>query len=218
MNKVKAEQEFTKITREKVSAYNTYWQTLIPKSDEDVFKRYLFTFCSVHTTWSGNLRGYNALKDLGWLRDKNDLRERLTKARCGMQNARTKFIWDFKEKFFDDPKYFYEMNDASWTDFRNKLVKEINGIGMAKVSFVLEMIYPLEAQISCLDTHSIQLYELPVVAFKSKKEVELYQEVEKHWVDKSNEYNVSAYVSRSIFWDLKQGYEDNKYWAHVLET
>jgi thermostable 8-oxoguanine DNA glycosylase len=141
----------------------------------------------------------------------------LTEAKCGMQNARTKFIWAFKEQFYSNPENFYKVTD-SWTNLRNKLVGEVNGIGVAKVSFVLEMCYPFEAQVSCIDIHSIKLYELPTEKFNTKNGMVLYQNVEKHWIDTSLKNNVSPYISRCLFWDRKQNKEDSSYWSNVFHS
>lgn len=217
MNTSKAERFFETVRPSTVKRYTDYWETIRPKTNDDFLRRYLFAFTSVHTSWKGNINGFNAIKDLGWLGDKENLRERLINSRCGMHNARTGYIWDFTEKFYANPLKYTKVQ-GDWTSYRNKLVEEINGIGMAKVSFTLEMCFPSEVEVTCIDTHGIQMYDLPFVGWKSKKEVECYEKTEKHWVECSKALNASPYITRSMFWDKKQNRRNTRYWSYVLEA
>src|SRR6185369_15453198 len=190
---------------------------LQPKTDKEVLKRYLFAITSVHTTWEGNVRGYNAIKDLGWVNDKENLRQRLIDSRCGMHNVRTESIWNFKKQFFQNIKQYSSIPE-NWQAHRNSLVKAISGLGMAKVSFTLEMLFPIDALVTCVDTHGIQLYEIPAPSFQTKKQVEICEQAENHWVKRSLEKNCSPYVARCIYWDALQKKSDSRYWSYVLEN
>ena len=59
----KADDFFKTFPVEKVEAYKDYWESVAPQTDGDIFRRYLFAYCSVHTSWQGNCRGYNAIKN-----------------------------------------------------------------------------------------------------------------------------------------------------------
>lgn len=144
-----------------VKRYNKHWEAIKPVTVDDIFRRYLFAFTSVHSTWQSNIRGYLALKDLSWVNNKNLLLSRLVWARCGVHNMRTKTIWAFKEQFYANPDRFCNV-DGDWRTYRNELVKEINGLGVTKVSFALEMCFPKEALVSCIDVHGLRLYGLDV--------------------------------------------------------
>ena len=216
MNTKPAEKFFETVRASTVDRYIDYWNDIKPTRPDDVLRRFLFAFTSVHTSWQGNVRGYNALKDLGWMKDKDDLLNRLKKARCGMYNVRTKAIWEFASKFYANVDYYCE-EPSDWTSYRNELVEDINGLGIAKVSFALEMCFPNEARLSCIDTHGIQLYELENRDFKSKKGLETYETVEKHWVDNSDDVDSPSYIARCIFWDKKQNRRNTRYWSYVLE-
>lgn len=216
MNHENAERFLETVKPSTVSRYSDYWAGLKPTTHDDFLRRYLFAFTSVHTTWSGNVRGYNALKDLGWVDDKEDLRTRLIGARCGMFNGRTENIWKFKNQFYANPDRYCKVQ-GDWKSYRNQLVKDISGLGMAKVSFTLEMLFPIETQVTCIDTHGIQLYELPFDGWQTRREVEMYESVEKHWVEASFAIGASPAVTRGIFWDKKQNRRNPRYWTYVLE-
>jgi len=63
LDKTKADIFFASFPREKVVSYKEYWESVRPQNTEDIFRRYLFAYCSVHTTWKGNCAGYNAIKN-----------------------------------------------------------------------------------------------------------------------------------------------------------
>jgi thermostable 8-oxoguanine DNA glycosylase len=210
---------FSNISKDEIRAYNQYWKTVTPKNNDDIFRRWLFAFTSIHTTWEGNVRGYNAIKDFNqWADNKEKLRELLIAAKCGLYNNRTEYIWDFKNAFFSNPKEFQKKRSESWVDLRDRLMNSCKGIGIAKVSFTLEMCYPHLAEVTCLDTHMIQLYELPLQKFDSGKGYTIYRQYEQDWITRSKALGVSPYITRSIFWDRKQKQHNSRYWSYVLES
>jgi hypothetical protein len=217
MNTTQANTFFDGVNQSTVNRYTDYWHGVRPITADDFLRRYLFAFTSVHTTWESNVRGYNALKDLSWVNDKDGLLARLIKARCGMHNNRTEYIWKFKEQFYNNLDLFTKVQ-GDWTSYRNRLVKEISGLGIAKVSFTLEMCFPKEAMVSCIDTWGIKLYELPTESFQSRKGIEMYELAEKHWVDRSIDIDASPMVTRSIYWDKLKKRRNPRYWSYVLEN
>jgi len=84
---------------------------------------------------------------------------------------------------------------------------------MAKVSFSLEMIYPNEAEVTCMDTHLFQAYGL-----NQTKHAKYYKDIEDYWLFKSRQSRVPSYIARCILWDRKQEQPDSRYWSYVLEN
>ena len=216
MNTTHADKFFDTVNKGTLERYTDYWHGVRPVTTDDFLRRYLFAFTSVHTTWKGNVRGYNALKNLGWVNDKENLRERLIDARCGMFNNRTETIWKFKDQFYANPDRFTKVQ-GDWIEYRNELVKEISGLGIAKVSFTLEMCFPKEAQVSCIDTWGIKLYELPTDKFMSRSGIEMYERAEKHWIDRCIDIDTPSMVARSVYWDKLRNRRTPRYWSYVLE-
>jgi ATP-dependent Clp protease ATP-binding subunit ClpA len=92
MSTSKADEFFKNFPKDKVVAYKDYWETVRPKNNDDIFRRYLFSFMSVHTTWKSNVNGYNAIKNFSdWMDNKEALREKIKNSGCGLYNNRTKF-------------------------------------------------------------------------------------------------------------------------------
>ena len=212
--KVKRVDEFfPTITPNEIATYNAHWDTLAPLDYLETFQRWLFAFCSVHTTWEANVRGYNAIRPwFGWHQDPKELNRLLTESRIGLQHNRTKFITEFCGKFWKEPGWYYKQEHETWVQYRNRLVKNTLGLGPAKVSFALELMYPQEANVTCLDTHMFQFYGLD-----QSKHASQYQALERHWCGKARGHGVSPTVARAIFWDRKQKKKDSKYWTYVID-
>ena len=100
----KVETFFDSIRDKDIESYNNYWAELKPQTEVAAFKRYLFAFMSVHTTWKNNCKGYNAIKQFNkwtlekgeqlqlWNYDSDALFKRIEETRVGMQNNRTNYI------------------------------------------------------------------------------------------------------------------------------
>lgn len=218
MNTSKADEFFKNFPRDKVVSYKEYWESIRPNNHDEIFRRYLFSFMSVHTTWKSNVAGYNAIKNFSeWLDNKELLREKIKNSGCGLYNNRTKFIWDFKDKFWANPKNFYLTTKKYHVKKRDWIVNNISGLGTAKVSFALEQSHPNECRVFCGDTHMLELYDMKTLTYQSKKGLNLYKKMERHWSVNCGKIGVPAYIARSIFWDAKQNKTDSRYWSYVFE-
>ena len=219
LNKTKADIFFETFPRDKVVKYREYWESVRPQNNDDIFRRYLFAYCSVHTTWKGNCSGYNAIKNFNeWIDDTDALREKLHKSGGGLHNNRTNYIWDFSTKFWANPKDFYLTTKKYHVKKRDSIVSKISGIGLAKVSFALEMIHPNEARVLCGDIHQLRLYDMESLKYnKSRSGTDLYKKMERHWMINCGKLGVPSYIARSIYWDDLQKKEDSRYWSFVLE-
>ena len=213
-NKTDVEKFFASITEDEIIDHSVVWERLKPTNDVDVFQRWLFAFCSVHTSYESNMRGYLAIKDFTeWFNKDDVLFDKLKGSGVGLYNNRTKFISEFARKYWQNPNLFKFKKNQKWSEFRDGLVKEILGLGLAKVSFALEMIYTFEAQVMCADTHLFQAY-----GYKQELHSNKYDEIEKHWIEFSAMYNVSPAISRAIYWNRKKDEKDCYYWAKVLDN
>ncbi|MEO7099119.1 MAG: hypothetical protein ABI162_07135 [Luteolibacter sp.] len=196
-----------------------YWKGVAPTTTKDHFRRWLFAYASVHSTWKSNVRTYNAIKDLGWISDPYLLWSTLMDSRGGLYNDRAKTIWKFKEQFFRNPEFFTRRGDETWPQARDRIAAGISGLGPAKTSFALELCFPLEAEVVCLDVHMLRLYGKAEMNGRSgKKFLAEYRAMEKDWVGRSLRNQVPSYVSRCIYWDTLMKQPDSRYWSHCLEN
>ena len=78
----KADEFFRNFPKDKVVPYKEYWESICPINHDEIFRRYLFAYMSVHTTWKSNVAGYNAIKNFSeWLDNKELLREKIKKVK-----------------------------------------------------------------------------------------------------------------------------------------
>ena len=222
----KVESFFDSIRDKDIESYNDYWGELKPQSDNAVFRRYLFAFMSVHTSWKNNCKGYNAIKQFTnwtlekgeqlelWNYNSDDLFKRIEATRVGMQNNRTNYIGKFNDTFWDDPSdYLARNSNETWAEWRDRLAKKILGLGKAKTSFAIEMLFPLEAQVVCMDTHLFQVYGL-----NQSKHSKFYNDIEADWLERSEKRGVAPYMARCLYWDKNQNRKNSRYWSKVLEA
>ena len=84
----KADDFFNNFAKDRVDAYKEYWKSVRPQNHGDMFRRYLFAYCSVHTSWQGNCRGYNAIKNYEeWVDNKETLLDKLKNSGVGREGG-----------------------------------------------------------------------------------------------------------------------------------
>lgn len=212
-NTKKVDAFFSSLNQDEISEYSKYWTSVKPKNTSEQFQRWLFAFMSVHTSWKSNINGYLMIRNWWeWLNNPEELERRIIESGAGLHKNRTKFISAFAKDYWSNLAFYQKTDDESWVEFRDRLVKKVLGLGMAKVSFSLEMIYPDIAEVVCLDTHLFQLFGLD-----QTKHSKQYHDMERYWMEMCKMWNVSSYVARCIWWDRNQGYTDSRYWSFVLE-
>lgn len=195
--------------------YVNYWEGLTARTDAELFRRFLFAYCSVHTTWEGNVSGYKAIKEFdAWRGSHRGLRTRLVKSGVGLHNHRAKWIDAFSKDYWNNPPDYHRGARESWAAYRDRLEDKILGLGPAKVSFAIELAYPLEAEVLCLDVHMLRLYG---VKDQSKVKVGEYQRYEHDWLGRCRAVEMPSYIVKQMHWDRLQGKPNSRYWSHVLE-
>lgn len=218
MDTVLAEQHIAGITPQQISAYEQYFVTLAPRTVEDVFRRWMFAYASVHTTWESNCRLYQMLKPLDWMGNIHVLRDRIQESRAGLHNNRAEYIMNFSQFFWRHPHWFNMAPGEDWFQFRDRIMERAPGIGKAKAAFLLELTCFHRARVACFDTHMVQLYGYTAKAYGAGRLPEKqFDAMEHHWAATCAQRNVSPVTARWIYWDQKMGKPNSSYWAHVLE-
>lgn len=205
---------FASITHKQAKTYKKYWKSITPRKRNDFAMRWVFAFLSIQTNWQNNVRAYEMLQaDTSWRKSKQDLRSMLEISGVGLHNNRTNFIWDFWQTYKEDKDIIFRRKKESWTDFRARLVDQFNGIGTAKVSFALEMCFPMESPLICIDTHMARLYGYNPSRLKDSE----YLEAEKDWSFRAEQNNLAPGIARHIYWDSIQKFSSPRYWSYILE-
>lgn len=200
------------VTQDEVDRYSQYWRTIRPITLEERFRRWLFSYCSVRATWKMNKNTYALLSTEPW-QTKEELRALLERARIGMYEVRTEGIWQLGNIARYNPILLMG-HLGDWQEWRDHLVSQLFGLGMAKVSFALEMCHPIDCRVVCFDTHILRMYGTS----SDKLTPKLYHEMEDHWLAVCDQHKYPSPMVRHILWDRIQKKPDTRYWSYVLET
>lgn len=200
-----------------LSSYNEYWQKLKPDTDERYMDCWVFSAMSYLNTWQNNVSSYRYLKNLGYPLNrfgKAGLLEHVKAAKCGIYERRFESIWAADCRLWDGSKVLYPQPGEDLISFRGRLRDYIPGLGMAKLSFVIEMLYPTSSEVICLDRHGLRAYGLKDGASVSEK---FYAELEAHWCGTCKELNIPAPLARHVMWDQMRNKWNTRYWSYILE-
>lgn len=213
MTVTKVDEALAKLTITDVERYSQYWTTIQPKSHLEYYQRWLFSFLSVHTTWTSTVRGYELLKDRAWAGNKEELGRLLVQSGVGMHKIRTEGIYRFDVDFWSNPESWYKQENESWKECRDRLMERCHGLGLAKTAFALEMGYPEQSEAVCLDVHMLRLY-----GKDPKKGISIseYARMESHWVKSCRDKGYPPAIARHAVWDVIQKKPDSTYWTYVF--
>jgi hypothetical protein len=204
------------LDKDRVPAYESYFNALRPKSEKDKFRRGLFALASVHTTWELNCALYAHLWDLKWLKDPKLLRQRIVDSRAGLVNGRVKSIMEYAGLFWQFPGIFDRENSECWHKYRDRVQATTHGLGPAKSAFFIELMHFQDSRVPCMDTHMLQAYGIEPKDVGNVKPSDRVR-METHWDMTCEKKGINPVTARWILWDMKQGKPDSRYWANVLE-
>ena len=194
--------------------YAEYFKQITPNDATEIFQRFLFAFSSVHTTWKYNVNLFSLLFDLSWRGDQQKLFDRITERRAGLTEGRTKSIHKFDIDFWSDPEWYLKRDNELWSQYRDRVQARTLGLGHAKSSFAIALLYPNTAEVICGDTHQLQAFGLKGNSSPSQK---MYSCIEQHWVLECRRLGLACVAARWCMWDRKQGKTNPRYWSYCLE-
>jgi hypothetical protein len=128
----------------------------MPLSPRAVYERYLFAILSRHCALTRTVRAFQLLRgeyrsDAAWLA------EALRGDRIGFHNTWPAQIAAFTRKYEEMPHRFLPADGEPFPDARDRIARAVHGLGPAKSSFALGLIYPFDATICCIDTHMARM-------------------------------------------------------------
>lgn len=105
--------------------------------------------------------------------------------------------------YLRDPELDYTLPGA-WDLYRRRLAREVFGLGKAKGSFLACLLYPLEADLACLDTWILRRFGFP-----PEKNGHLtwpeYLGAEVQIRKLARKWDVSTFIAQWIIWDCDRG-------------
>tara|TARA_Y100000310_G_scaffold209426_1_gene210073 strand:- start:19979 stop:20656 length:678 start_codon:yes stop_codon:yes gene_type:complete len=206
------------LSLDRAKEYREYWKTITPNDHISYYKRWMFAFLSIQSHWKANSRSYLDLVSSDWsdqppLFQQQALLAILTESGIGLYHQRTEGILGFHELFWANPESFYRDEGESWVKFRERLSDRLKWIARAKTSFALEMGFPEDCKVVCLDRHIFRMYGIDRNNGNKKK----YWAVEDHFEGATREYGIPAPIARHMIWDDLQNQPSTKYWSYVFE-
>jgi thermostable 8-oxoguanine DNA glycosylase len=200
-----------------VSSYAAYWRKLVPRTLTEIMDRWVFAITSIQNTWQNNCTAYRFIRALGYPLSRFSRRQlvrRLQRSTCGLYERRADSLLAVDRALWNCPEEWQLQPRETLSAFRTRLCKMVLGVGIAKVSFVIEMLHPLSCEVICCDRHVLRLYGLSDGA---KADQHTYVEVEAHWIEFCRARGLPAPLARHIMWDQKRGQWSTRYWSGVLE-
>ena len=122
----------------------------------------------------------------------------LKNSKGGMWSHKSEGISYFQQQWLSDPNIF-KPDMSNWQSWRDDLAARLKQIGMAKTSFAIEMLYPTQANLICIDRHMFKAFGWHRV--DDTASVRQYRYYEDYWLDLSQEYNIPPVIARNIYWD-----------------
>jgi thermostable 8-oxoguanine DNA glycosylase len=203
---------FDEVEKREVDDYKEHFHRIAPKEPMAVFRRFLFAYASVHTTWEYNVKLYRQLETLETVPCKEALREVVINSGAGLHRNRIEGVWSFRESYWNDPRVFIKGTKESWVDFRNRLVKHMFALGYAKVSFALELAWPIESKVVCLDVHMLRNLGLSPSPTPRR-----YLEAEELFVKRCRAKKIPPAIGRLLYWDKLKEQPSARYWSDCIQ-
>lgn len=211
------ERLLTRVAKRKalVASYTAYWERLRPRSDEELMNVYVFSAASYLNTWSNNVAAYRYLTNLGYplLRyGRKGLLDHVVRSGAGIHNRRFQTIAAVDKLMWSGGRALWPGPGEPLTEFRDRLRPLVPGLGLAKLAFVIEMMYPDSCAVTCADRHILRAYG----GDGSPVPDRTYLALERHWCETCAGLGLAAPIARHIVWDAVQRRTGTMYWSYVL--
>lgn len=93
--------------------------------------------------------------------------------------------------------------DETWHEYRVRLQRTVKGLGLAKASFAACLLYPLAADLACVDTHMQKVY-LGHTRFHDLRIAD-YLAVEEKVRKIARRHGVNTFLAQWMIWDHVRG-------------
>lgn len=204
---------FDAIDYNDINRYNQDWQTIMPKTDHNALNRWQFAYCTVHTPWLRSCEQYDKIKHTTPATPYNKLLHMFKQTGGGMFNHKAEGVHNLHTHWTTNKKLF-EPDTNNWQDWRDNLANSLKRLGLAKTSFAIEMVRPMDAQIICIDRHMFKAFGWENVDESCNPNQ--YRYYEDYWLELSKSAGVAPVISRNLFWDQIQQQNSSMYWANYL--
>jgi thermostable 8-oxoguanine DNA glycosylase len=167
------------------------------KDADFVFSRIAFAILSANTPFDASVKALNYVLENAGAVSRVDIQE----FQCFP--AKADFVNALHDACVADHTRFLRAPREAWSDYRYRLQREVKGLGIAKASFAVSLLYPLTADVACVDTW-IQKVFLGNTGFKSLGKVQ-YEMVEAKIRSYARRIGVGTFIAQWLIWDFQRG-------------
>jgi endonuclease III len=165
----------------------------------EVYERYLFALLSRHCELGRTVRAF------GWLRgryqaDVEAIAATLRDGRIGFYNTWPPQIAAFTRAYLRDPECFLPAPGEPFPEARERIARQVTGLGPAKTAFALGLISPLAATVCCVDTHIARLVA-PLMGCPAAAVPSRYREAESLLQEIATGASLPLVPAHWILWD-----------------
>lgn len=187
--------------------YTRFAEAIKPdlSNPEHIRSRVAFAILSANTPFDRSVQALAYCQGTGWIPDPFVL------AGMGLVPSKAGYVRKLREQSFDllrgtvqtlEHGNWVETPEA-WNDYRLRLRFGTPGLGLAKASFAACLLYPLDADLACIDTW-VQRVILGHTKFHSLS-LHRYQQCEA-WIRRiARRYHVPTFVAQWLIWDSARG-------------
>lgn len=179
--------------------YEVFARTIAPNldADADIYARIAFAILSANAPFDDSVKALNvAVKRFAAgksIKPEDIVYFKMVPAKAKYLNRLGRFNLQTLRK----------QHGEDWHEYRMRLKSKVLGLGLAKASFAACLLYPLEADLACVDTW-IQKVFLGNSSFKSLG-VSDYLLVESKIRTYAACFGVSTFIAQWLIWDFARG-------------
>ena len=122
-------------------------------------------------------------------------------ARFGMVPRKAEYLNKLSRGI--DILQYVKGDSESWCDYRWRLKSRILGLGLAKATFTACLLYPLEADLGCVDTHMCKFY-LNLTSFQTLS-LKRYRSIEAKIRAIAKRARINTFLAQWLIWDHTRG-------------
>ncbi len=161
----------------------------------DVFARLAFAILSANAPFDESVKALDfVLAHAGYVDAKRIAGWKMVPAKARYVNQ----LWDSMPW-----TEYTKLEDETWSEYRYRLQSLVKGLGLAKASFAACLLYPLEADLACVDTWMQKVF-LGNTSFKQLSKA-VYEQVEAKIRVYARRYRVSTFLAQWMIWDHARG-------------
>lgn len=179
-------------------------------NSEEVYRRIAFSILSVQTPFDRGCEVFATIAGLSWKdRENYDILKAATAPLFYTETKATGLLCAASQcrkdhrLYLRDPDLDYTVSGA-WDLYRRRIARDVYGLGKAKGSFLACLLYPLQADIACLDTWILRRFGFPPEKNGHLTWAE-YLGIEKPIRKLAQKWDVSTFVAQWIIWDADRG-------------